>query len=89
MALRQAPPEEDAKAIRPGPVGGRYAPLSEGQMEDTYEAALGLLENIGMAQSTPEFIALVTAEGGWMDDNERLHFPRALVQRIVTEVAAP
>ncbi len=87
--MRQAPPEEDAKAIRPGPVGGRYAPLTERQMEDTYEAAISLLENIGMAQSTPEFIALVTAEGGWMDDAERLHFPRNLVQRIVTEVAAP
>ena len=32
-------------------------------MEDTYEAALDLLEQIGMASSTPEFVDLITAEG--------------------------
>ncbi len=86
--MRQSAPEEDARAIQPGPIGGRYAPLTEGQLEDTYDAALDLLENLGMAQSTPEFIELVTAEGGRVDDHDRLRFPRALVQRIVTQVAA-
>ena len=57
-------------------------------MEDTLAAALDLLENIGMGQSTPEFIELVAAEGGYVDEHDRLRFPRALVQRIVTEVAA-
>ena len=88
VALRQAEPEDDAKAIRPGPVGGNYAPLSESEMESTFEAALHLLENIGMAQSTPEFIALVTENGGHVDEHGRLHFPRSLVQRIVSNVAA-
>ena len=57
-------------------------------MEDTYTAALDLLEEIGMGQSTPEFIDLVTSAGGHVDEYERLRFPRDLVKRIVTDVAA-
>ena len=57
-------------------------------MEDTYQAALDLLEHIGMGSSTPEFVALVTAEGGRVDEHDRLRFPRGLVERIVSEVAA-
>jgi len=86
--MRQAPAEIDARAIHPGPVGGRYAPLTEGQMQETYDAALDLLENIGMGSSTPEFIDLITGAGGYVDEYERLRFPRSLVQRIVTDVAA-
>ena len=89
VAKRTSPAEASAKAIAPGPIGGAYAPLSERQMEDTYEAALSLLEDIGMGQSTPEFIDLVTASGGYVDEFDRLRFPRDLVQRIVTEVATP
>ena len=88
VALRQATPKEDARAITPGPVGGRYAPLTESEMEATFSAALDLLENIGMAQSTPEFTDLVTANGGSVDEHERLRFPRDLVMRIVNDVAA-
>jgi len=58
-------------------------------MEDTYEAALDLLEQIGMASSTPEFVDLITAEGGHVDDDDRLRFPRGLVKRIVADVASP
>jgi len=88
VALRQAELTEDARAIHPGPAGGRYQPLTERQLEDTYNAALELLEDIGMAGSTPEFTDAVLGAGGWVDDDDRLRFPRALVQRIVTEVAA-
>ena len=58
-------------------------------MEDTYSAALDLLEEIGMAGSPPEFVDHVTDAGGYVDDNERLRFPRDLVKRIVNEVAVP
>ncbi len=58
-------------------------------MEDTYSAALDLLEQLGMGSSTPEFVQLVTAEGGWVDDADRLRFPRDLVKRVVAEVACP
>jgi len=88
VAKRKAPAPPSARAIRPGPRGGRYAPLTEQQLQDTYDAALDLLADIGMGSSTPEFISLVTAEGGHVDEHDRLRFPRALVQRIVNDVAA-
>ena len=87
VALRQAPLEEDARAIRPGLIGGAYKPLSDGQMADVYEAALGLLEDLGMGQATPEFIELVTAAGGHMDEHDRLRFPRDVVKRAVSTAA--
>ena len=88
MAKRTSPPEAAAKAITPGPAGGAYAPLTERQMRDVYDAALLLLEDIGMASSTPEFTSLVTEAGGRVDQHDRLRFPRDLVQRIVSDVAA-
>ena len=67
--------------------GGKFKPLSDGECADVFEAALSMLEDIGMGQATPEFIDLVTTAGGHMDEHERLHFPRELVQRCM-EVAA-
>lgn len=63
--------------------GGKFRPLTDGECGDVFEAALSLLEDIGMGQATPEFIDLVTASGGHMDEHERLHFPRALVKRSI------
>lgn len=88
VALRQAPAADDAKAIWPGPNGGAYAPLNEREMEDVYNAALDLLENLGMAGSPDEFTQLVVEAGGHVDEHDRLRFPRGVVKRIVSEVAA-
>jgi len=89
VAKRQAPLTAEARAITPGPSGGHYSPLTDQQMHDTFDAALELLAEVGMASSTPEFIGLVLAQGGRMSDDERLLFPRDLVKRIVTDVATP
>ncbi len=83
VAMREAPPEADARAVWPGMPGGAHKPLSEGQCDDVFEAALGLLADLGMGQATPEIIEAVTANGGRMDDDERLRFPPDLVKRIV------
>ena len=83
VAMREAPPAEDARAVRPGMPGGAYKPLSDGQCDDVFEAALGLLSELGMGQATPEIIEAVTANGGRMDDDERLRFPPDLVRRVV------
>ncbi len=87
IALRQAPLAEDARAVRPGMRGGAYRPLSDGQVDDVVEAALGLLEDLGMGQATTEFIDLVTAAGGWMDERQRLRFPRDLVKAAIDTAA--
>jgi len=79
IAERAAPVEVDDRPIRPGLAGGRYKPLTERDMQMVYDAALGLLENIGMGSPVPEFIQVVTEAGGWME-GDRLYFPRHLVE---------
>lgn len=86
IAARAAGPAE--KAVLPGQIGGRYRPLTEADLERIYDTALGLLEDLGMGDPVPEFAKAVTEAGGSLDDDNRLHFPRGLVERIVTEVAA-
>ena len=87
VALREAPLTEDARAVRPGMEGGRFKPLTDGEVTDVIDAAYTMLEEIGMGQATLEIIQLVTDAGGQMDDANRLRFPRSLVERIVTDVA--
>ncbi len=87
VAARAAGPADDEKAVRPGFMGGAYRPLSESDMQRVYDTALDLLEEIGMGSPVPEFVEVVTEAGGHMDDKERLHYPRDVVQRIVEEVA--
>ena len=67
--------------------GGAYRPLGEGQLTDIVEAALGLLEDLGMADATPELIALVTGAGGRVDAGGRLRFPRDVVLRAIDTAA--
>ncbi|MEM7091882.1 MAG: trimethylamine methyltransferase family protein [Actinomycetota bacterium] len=87
VAMRAAPLAEDARAVWPGMSGGKYAPLSERECETVFDSALEILETIGMGQATPEFIELVTAAGGRMDEHERLLFPRDVVKAAI-DVAA-
>lgn len=87
VALRSAPLAEDARAVRPGLSGGKYKPLTDGELDTVFEAALDLLADIGMGQPIPEFIKLVTDAGGHMDDHDRLRFPRSLVNAAIGTAA--
>jgi len=79
VALREAPLAEDTKPIRPGMSGGRYRPLTDQQVSDVVDAALTLLDELGMGQATPEFVEVVTSAGGSYD-GDRLRFPNQLVR---------
>ena len=79
VALREAPLTEETKPVRPGMSGGRYRPLADQAVDDIVEAALSLLEELGMGQATPEFVEIVTAAGGTYD-GVRLRFPREIVR---------
>jgi len=73
---------ETAAAAAFGPAGfsgGRYAPLSDGEVQTTHETALELLETLGLSQATPGMVEMVTAHGGRLTDQGRLTFPRTLV----------
>ncbi len=67
--------------------GGRYLPLSPHQIERIHDAALTVLEEVGMGDPTPELIRLAVKAGVVLGDDGRLRFPRAWVEDMV--VALP
>ncbi|MEM7122216.1 MAG: trimethylamine methyltransferase family protein, partial [Pseudomonadota bacterium] len=69
----------DQPAVWPGVVGGRYRPLSGQEEHAVHEAALHLLETLGLSQAIPSMVDRVTARGGSLTDDGRLLFPRDLV----------
>ena len=87
IAARQAPLEVDARPVRPGLPGGKFAPLSESDMQQVYDAALALLEDVGMGSPIEEFVDVVTAAGGRVDDAERLHYPKGIVEGAIATAA--
>lgn len=88
MAARAAPLPAAERPVRPGMRGGAYKPLTDSECQQVYETALRLIEEVGLADPAPEFTEAVTAAGGWMDEGGRLHYPRGLVERVITQDAA-
>ncbi len=87
VAARVAPRPEAERPIRPGMVGGGDAPLSESELQAIYDAALGLLEDLGMGQPIPDFVRVVTEAGGHVDDAGRLHYPQGTVEAAIGTAA--
>ena len=84
VAMRsRAIPVHEA-AVRPGMTGGRYKPLSEGDLEKIHAAALTLLEKVGIGNSIPSCIELMTEKGCTLGGDGRLRFPRALIEDTLT-----
>lgn len=77
--------ENDKPPVWPGVVGGRLKPLSEPEVSLLEEAALHLLETLGLSQAIPSMIDKVTAAGGSVTDDGRLLFPRELVLKTIAE----
>ena len=86
-AERLAPLADELKAVKPGLPGGRYQPLSKAELERVHQAALDVLENIGLSQAIPSCIELVTQAGGKLDEHGRLLFPRGLVEDTIAKAA--
>ena len=84
-ALRAAPIEDADKAVRPGLVGGLYNPLRDAEVQRIHEAVLEVLETIGLANAIPSCVELITAAGGIYTAEERLLFPRALVEEALAK----
>ena len=82
-AAGRRPPRSGPRPVWPGMVGGRYQPLTLPEMERIHRTVLDVMEQIGFADAIPSMIELVTAAGGWLDDDGRLHYPRALVEDVI------
>ncbi|WP_170424216.1 trimethylamine methyltransferase family protein [Ruegeria arenilitoris] len=78
--LMQGSEVDPSPPVWPGVVGGRLKPLSPEEEARVEEAALTILEDLGLSQAIPSMIEKVTAVGGSMTEDGRLLFPRALVQ---------
>ncbi|RED53464.1 trimethylamine methyltransferase family protein [Aestuariispira insulae] len=87
QALRAAPKTEDARPVRAGLDGGSFKPLKESDIFRIHEAALTVLETVGMADAPPSCIDYITKAGGILADNGRLLFPRALVEDTLAKAA--
>lgn len=87
VAERTTKPPTELQAVTPGMVGGLYRPLSDNDVQEIFAAALELLERVGMASPIPRFTEEVTRAGGWLDDDGRLHFSPAMVERGIATAA--
>lgn len=85
--LRAADTPVDERAIQPGMEGGRYKPLTDAEVKRIHQAALELLEKVGLEQAIPSCIELVTNAGGTLTDEGRLLFPRGLVEDTIAMAA--
>ncbi|MEC8091210.1 MAG: trimethylamine methyltransferase family protein [Pseudomonadota bacterium] len=84
---RRAQPPAAAGTVL-APVGGRLALLSEGEIDRIHDAALAILADTGLADSTDEATALVLGAGGSLSAEGRLLFPSALVARVIDSLPA-
>ena len=87
VAVRSAPLSDAMRPVRPGMTGGRYKPLTEEGVQQIHASALEALEVIGLSQSPPSGVALMTEAGAILGDDGRLRFPRALVEDMLAVAA--
>jgi trimethylamine--corrinoid protein Co-methyltransferase len=67
--------------------GGRYRPLSQGDIEQIHRTALRLLAEVGLADAPDSGVEILTAAGCTISDRGRLLFPAALVEDTLAKAA--
>ncbi len=81
--IKERSRDSTGEVVRPGQSGGQYRPLSESDIQRIYETALNLLESVGIGDPLPEILHYALPRGCTVDDDNRLHFPRALVEDLI------
>ena len=74
-AMRAAPLTDDIRPVRPGMPSGRYKVLTDSEVLKIHEAALSVLENIGIADAIPSTLEYLLPKGCKLDSHGRLLFP--------------
>jgi len=74
-------------AVRPGQSGGHYKPLTDSDIKRIHDAALDVLGNIGIGDPIPEILKYALPGGCTLGDDNRLRFPRALVEDLIDQSA--
>jgi len=66
---------------------GRYKPLTDADVDLIHNAALDVLSDIGLANALPSCVELIKNAGGSYSDDERLTFPRSLIEDTIANAA--
>ena len=80
-AIRQNTEKE--AIVFPGLEGGQYKPLSDSDIQKIHKTALDVLENIGIGDPIPEILDHTLDKGCILGDDNRLKFPRSLVEDLL------
>ncbi len=80
-ALRTRPPEFNP--CPPGPVGGQYKPLTEGDIRRIYDTSIRILQEIGMGESPRVLTEQALKRGAHQNELGRLCFPGNMVEDII------
>ncbi|MEP1208133.1 MAG: trimethylamine methyltransferase family protein [Rhizobiaceae bacterium] len=83
--LNQSSKPDPSPPVWSGVSGGQLKPLTPDEVQLVDEAALSLLETLGLSQAIPSMVDKVTKAGGRLSDDNRLLFPRDLVKRTLDE----
>lgn len=85
QALRAAPLSDAIRPVRAGMEGGTYKPLSDAAVQRIYQASLDAMEQIGFADAPPSGVKILTDAGAILGDDNRIRFPRALVEDMLAK----
>jgi trimethylamine--corrinoid protein Co-methyltransferase len=80
IALRKAALSDHLKPVRAGETGGQYRPLTESDIEAIDNTVFKILDEVGFADATQHCIDTCTAIGAIYGEDQRLRFPRAVVE---------
>jgi len=80
-AIRQGKAKK--AVVHPGLETGNYKPLSEHDIKKIHDTALDVLENIGISDPIPEILNHTLDKGCILGDDNRLKFPRSLVEDLL------
>ncbi len=80
IALRKATLAENLKPVHPGETGGQYKPLTKSDIEQINGTVFRILEEIGFADANQHCIDTCISVGAIYSDDQRLRFPRAVVE---------
>ncbi|MCP3673147.1 MAG: trimethylamine methyltransferase [Gammaproteobacteria bacterium] len=69
--------------VYPGMPGGQYRPLSDRDIDQIYTTALDLLENVGVGDPIDEILHYALPKGCTLNEDNRLLFPRDLVEELI------
>lgn len=76
-----------SKAIWAGISGGSYKPLSDSAMDKVHKAALDILATVGISDWTQELLDIVLPKGCYLNEHQRLCFPRDLMEDLIAGAA--